>query len=107
MTQRVDVGNRLTTGRQDRGHVDQHLPAVMEWNKSSAGQRHRQPRGQTDPVASRRTAEAPANGTTPVLSALTDSPCDQPIDFTSEVLLDFVECDLRQASFSQVRSTFS
>ena len=56
--------------------------------------------------ASSRTAAAPANGTTPVPSAVTDNPCDQPVRFTSKVLLALRERDPRQASFSQARSTF-
>jgi hypothetical protein len=37
---------------------------------------------------------------------VTDNPCDHEVPFTWKVLLTLAERDLRQASFSQARSTF-
>jgi hypothetical protein len=56
--------------------------------------------------ASSQTATAPANGTTPSPSAVTDNPRDHEVPFTWEVLLTLAERDSRQDSFSQARSTF-
>ena len=72
VTQRVDVGDRLTAGGEHGRHVDQHPPTVMH------GTNRRESTPPTTLVsptrsASSRTAAAPASGTTPVPSAVTDS----------------------------------
>ena len=56
--------------------------------------------------ASSRTDTAPANGTTPSPSAVTDNPRDHEVPFTWKVLPTLAERDSRQDSFSQARSTF-
>ena len=85
MPQRVDVGDRLTASGEHRRHIDQHLAAVMDRGETRA-----EPTPSTSPPvsptrsASSRTATAPASGTTPVPSAVTDNPCDHDVRFTCE-----------------------
>jgi hypothetical protein len=72
--QSLDVGDRLTAGGEDGGHVDQHVPAVVDRYEPAPLQRHRQPCRQTHLGGEQTHRRTPANGTTLVPSAVTDSP---------------------------------
>ena len=106
VAQGLDVGDRLTPA------VSIIATSTQTWPRSWPGVNPRRANAVDKPSvsptrsASSRTATAPASGTTPSPSAVTDNPCDHEVRFTCEVLLSLAERDLRQASFSQARSTF-
>ena len=106
MAQRVDVGDRLTPGREHRGDIHPHLAAVMNRRNERRVSASDKARVRPTRSASSRTATAPASGTSPSPSAVTDNPCDHEVPFTWKVLPTLAERDSRQDSFSQARSTF-
>ena len=59
VTQSLDVGDRLTAGGEDGGHIDQHLPAVVDRYEPAAFQRHRQRCSQTHLVCEQTHRRSP------------------------------------------------
>ena len=51
MTERVDVGDRLTPGRKHRRHVHPDPAAAMARNETPPSQRRRQALGEPDPIS--------------------------------------------------------
>ncbi|HZA32808.1 MAG TPA: hypothetical protein VE462_14970 [Propionibacteriaceae bacterium] len=80
VAQRVDVGDRLPAGDQDRRQIDQYLSPVVGRDEPSTSQHLRQGGGQPDPISQQpdrgRTGQRHHSGPVP------GNPCDQPVGFT-------------------------
>src|SRR5215218_8814047 len=102
MPESVDVGDRLTPSSQHRCDIQPDPTAVMQRGETAPSQSSRHRAVSPTRSARSRTATAPANGTTPDPSAVTDNPRDHKVGFTREMPSRQEESNPKQVRFSLI-----